>query len=352
MPLQMCISRGFATLLRVIICVATLVLAGLGVMGQPAAYAAPTNPSYPETQDTNTRSSAPKAPRKQLAARVVLGNVPNDIIPQNSNIWKCTCDTDGCWPGCFTVASASIAKYWSQKGFPNLWDGDESGTLTRLRDLFPNLFCYNNVNDDGKPSDSGYEANDVAKGFRTFLAERGYDFTVTPIANASFEQIVAEIDAGRPMIGAFESSPWGSHAATIIGYDTTDGKRVMIVRPNLWSRLDTELQFGLGYGGFGIVTIVPIGATPTNFQTQTDSLITVPLTTTAQPIQLPPAYELVVNDTDPGFSMAGNWAVTDTVGFAGQARGLNTTDPTNFGPQEDTGWAQWTPDLPFDGLCR
>ncbi|NJM39554.1 MAG: hypothetical protein HC853_01655 [Anaerolineae bacterium] len=127
----------------------------LGVMAQPFAYAALIRP---ETHEATAQNSAPKAPRKQLAARVILSDVPNDLIPQPSNMWQCSCDTDGCWPGCFTIASASIAKYWAAKGMPNLWNGDENGTFARLRELFPNLFCYNNVNGrPGKPSDSGYD---------------------------------------------------------------------------------------------------------------------------------------------------------------------------------------------------
>ncbi|NJM39555.1 MAG: hypothetical protein HC853_01660 [Anaerolineae bacterium] len=202
------------------------------------------------------------------------------------------------------------------------------------------------TDDRASPATAATTAFDVATGFRTFLAERGYEFTVTPIPNASFEQVVAEIDAGRPIIGAFESSPWGSHAATIIGYDTTDGKQTMIVRPNLWSRIDTELQFGEGYRGFGIVTVVPAGMTTTP-----DALTPPVQDPSPEPqLQLPPAYELVVNDTDAGFSYVGNWSVTETVGYVGQARALLSTDPSNFGPSEDTGWAQWTPELPFDGL--
>jgi hypothetical protein len=319
-------------------------------MGQPLAYASLIRP---ESQEEIEHSTVPESPRKQLAARVILSDVPNDLIPQPSNMWQCSCDTDGCWPGCFTIASASVAKYWAAKGFANLWNGDENGTFARLRELFPNLFCYNNFNDDGKPSDSGYDAFDVATGFRTFLAERGYEFTVTPIPNATFEQVVAEIDAGRPIIGAFASSPWGSHAATVIGYDTTDGKQVMIVRPNLWSRLDTELNFGEGYSGFGLVTVVPAGvvtALPIQTQTQAQTQTQTDTLTIEPKIQLPPSYEVTVNDTDAGFTFVGNWVVTDTLGQAGQAYAINSTDPTNFGPQEDTGWVRWTPDLPFDGL--
>ncbi len=77
--------------------------------------------------------------------------MPDDIIPGFNNSWQCPCDSDGCWPGCFTVASATLLKYWSQKGFPNLWDGNENGTLARLRELFGHLLCYGNGDANGKP---------------------------------------------------------------------------------------------------------------------------------------------------------------------------------------------------------
>ena len=132
-------SHGFRASFRALSCVA--VIAVLGGMLAPAAYAT-----------VLPARTAPKPAPKPAAqaAREVLPNVPDDLIPQQSNIWKCTCDTDGCWPGCFTIAAASIAKYWSLRGYPNLWNGDENGTFARLRDLFPNLFCYDNINNDGK----------------------------------------------------------------------------------------------------------------------------------------------------------------------------------------------------------
>ena len=291
---------------------------------------------------------------------MVLGEVPNDIVPQNSNIWQCGCDTDGCWPGCFTIASASIAKYWSTRGYPNLWNGDENGTLTRLRSLFPNLVCYNTVSGDGKPSDSGYAIDDVVTGYRTFLTERGYDFSLTAITNPTFEQIKTEIDAGRPIIGAFESSPWGSHAATIIGYDTNRGRQVMIVRPNLWHKIDTELDWGVGYTGFSMVTVVPAGLSALQNQaalslpTQPDATgarAGMPAGASANTAAVQPAtYEGIVDDNEAGFTSSPNWVLTATTGYNSLAHAVASTDPSNFGPKDDTEWARWTPDFPFDGV--
>ncbi len=115
----------------------------------------------------------PSAKRNQPPnpeARVVLDGITAEIVPSDSNIWKCACDTDGCWPGCFTVASATILEYWAKRGYPELWGADTGATLQRLRDLFPNLFCYNNTDNDGQPGESGYDAYDVAKGFNLFIA--------------------------------------------------------------------------------------------------------------------------------------------------------------------------------------
>ena len=265
-------------------------------------------------------------------ARVVLNEVPNDIIPQNSNKWNCSCDSDGCWPGCFTVASATILKYWSQKGFPNLWNGDEDGILIRLRELFPNMLCYGNGDNNGKPGDTGYDAYDVANGLDQYIQEHGYVFTLTPVPNPTFEQVMAEIDAGHPIVGAFAESPWGSHAGTIVGYDTTGGRKVMVVRPNLWQKIDTDLEWGIGYQGFGLVTVNPAS--------DVTGTLAAPQVT----------YEVSVNVNDPGFAGQGSWQTAQGVGINGDARDLTTTDPSNLGPTDDTGWARWNPQLPFDGM--
>ena len=359
-------TRLAASLLRLIACL-TAVVSGVVVpsvvsptTSAPAVFALRFDPEAAQVKSAHVNhTSAQRSAQQQANTRVVIAEVPNDIIPQNSNIWQCSCDTDGCWPGCFTIASASIAKYWAARGFPNLWNGDENGTLARLRELFPNLFCYNTVNGDGKPSDSGYEINDVVKGYRTFLSERGYEFNLTAIAEPTFEQVKAEIDAGRPIIGAFESSPWGSHAATIIGYDTGGGRQVMIVRPNLWHKIDTELDWGVGYAGFAMVTVVPAGLSALQNQaalnppTQGPSSSLMPATTGVPTASLPIpqiSYEMIVDDGEPAFTSSPNWALTYTVGYNDIARSTASTDPTNFGPNDDTEWARWTPDLPFDGI--
>ena len=331
-------NNAFIKALRILACVTVVSVLG-GVVLPPAAYAV--------VMPVPSKAKTALKPAAQ-PSRVVLPGIPDDLIPQQSNIWKCTCDTDGCWPGCFTIASASIAKYWSLRGYPNLWNGDENGTFARLRDLFPNLFCYDNVNDDGKPSESGYDAFDVATGFNTFISERGYRFAITALPGPSFDQIIAEIDAGRPVIGAFSHSPWGSHAATVIGYDTTGGKQVMIVRPNLFNKKDVNLDWNVGYSGFGIVTIIP--------QDLPDLSNVAPITNSAAysqafPVQ-PAPFELIVNDSDPGFSMRGSWTTANGVGYGGELHQRQTTDPTNLGPQDDTAAVTWTPDLPFDGLWQ
>ncbi len=310
---------------------ACLVLALSGVAAP--AFAAPMARELmgPFAQGETPLSAEPQAQPLPTGQRIVLGDVPANLIPQNSNIWQCACDNDGCWPGCFTVASASVLSYWSQHGYPQLWDGNENATLQRLRDLFPNLFCYNNTDDDGQPSDSGYDATDVAKGFDMFVQERGYKFTVKPVYKPTFQQVVKEIDAGRPIIGAFGISPWGSHAGTIIGYDTTGGKQVMIVRPNLLNKPDTELEWGVGYGEFGLVTVSPKAG-------ETEEAINPNLN-----------LQVMVNDADSSFSMVGNWTYYN-VGFGGESRYVMTTDPSNLGPRDATAIAKWAPALPADGI--
>jgi len=267
------------------------------------------------------------------SARKILPNIPTDLVPAYETLWKCACDSDGCWPGCFTLASASVLKYWSQKAYPNLWPyrgvEDENNGLIRLRELFPNLLCFGNGNGNGQPGDSGYDAFDVATGLRQWTVEHGYRFVITPVPSPSFEQIMAEIDAGRPVIGAFGQSPWGSHAGTIIGYDTSKKRQVMIVRPNLPDKADTELEWGIGYQEFGIVTVAPGGAGGEELA----------------PAQM--VFDVVVGANDPGFSAAGDWRDAGGLGHAGAARFAPIIDG---GPTADeSAFARWTPQIPFDG---
>ncbi len=320
------------TFFRLLLVVAVFAVASIPI---PAAYASlnVTNPGS-LYRLVGIRESA----AHMQNARVLLSGVPDDIIPTNSTIWNCSCSTSGCWPGCFTIAAASIMKYWSQKGYPDLWNGDENGILARLRQLFPNMLCYGGS--PGKPSDVGYDAFDVATGLSAYIKEHGYRFTLQPIVSPTFEQVVAEIDAGHPIIGSFAESPWGSHAAAIVGYDTTGGRRVMVVRPNLWKKLDMDLQWDVGYKGFGLVTIIP-GVTGTAAGSPN---------ALAAPAQPAVTYEVAVGTQDPGFSVQGDWQSLPGAGLSGDARWVQTTDPSNLGPTDDTATASWKPQLPYDGL--
>jgi len=193
----------------------------------------------------------------QREGRLVLDGVTDGLVPNAANRWNCACDTDGCYPGCFPIAAATVMDYWSQRGYPALWNDDARALLAELRGFFPNLFCYDNVNDDGRPGEAGFEAFDVAKGLDLFVRQRGFRFKIRAVPAPTFEFIVAELDAGRPVIGAFGRSPWGSHAGTIIGYDATDGRRVLVVRPNLPGKPDTDLEWGVGYSDFGVIAVEP-----------------------------------------------------------------------------------------------
>lgn len=261
--------------------------------------------------------------------RVALRNLPTDLIPDGENKWNCTCDSDGCWPGCFTIATATILKYWAQNGFPNLWNGNENATLIRLRELFPNMLCYGNGNNNGRPGDTVFDAADVAGGFTKFITEKGYNFTVTPVFEPSFDDIRGEIDAGRPVIGVYGESPWGSHAGTIIGYDTRNARKVMIVRPNLPGKPDVDLEWGVGYAGFGLVKVTP-GILRGTYQ-------------------IPPkaAFEVLVDDRDSGYVQYGDWTAEEGLGLGGTSRRHASAEPSIT---EDTAWAEWTPTLPYDGM--
>jgi hypothetical protein len=323
-------SWRFRILFRLVL---TLILTGTSTAYRVSPlFAEKVKPRTPGLE-SHAVSKSERAQTLQEDARVVLDGLTANIVPDSSNLWQCACDTDGCFPGCFTIASATILDYWATRGYPKLWDGETNATLQRLRDLFPNLFCYDNVDNDGKPGESGYDAFDVARGFNIFIEERGYRFKITPIPSPSFEQIRAEIDAGRPLIGAFGASPWGSHAGTIIGYDTTGGRQVMIVRPNLAGKIDTELVWGRGYGSFGVVTIEPTGEV-------SEAAATAQRDITVQ-----------IDDFDPGFVLKGDaWETREGFGVNGASRSVLTTDPSNLGPLDDTATARWTPNLPYDGM--
>ncbi|HEY3290812.1 MAG TPA: PA14 domain-containing protein, partial [Anaerolineae bacterium] len=326
--------RGRHFFFRILACVAAVAVSLLPV---PVAYA---NYSVTIPGKYLNPEWLPERNRHDENVRVTLTGVPDDMIPNSSNKWNCDCSTSGCWPGCFTLASASIMKYWSQKGYPTLYNGDENAVLVRLRQLFPNMLCYGNGDTSGKPSDVGYDAFDVATGLMQYTRANGYVFTARAIPEPTFTQIMDEIDAGRPVIGAFAESPWGSHAGTIVGYDTTNGRKIMIVRPNLWKKLDMDIEWGVGYKGFGIVTVLP--------PYPTSNTRNAAKTETAVKPQI--NVELVVGTKDAGFAAQGNWQLNDNVGLNGDARSHITTDPSNLGPTDDTGWARWTPDIPYDGV--
>jgi hypothetical protein len=270
--------------------------------------------------------------QQQQGKRVVLPDIPENVFPASSNVWKCSCDTDGCWPGCFTVAAASVMEYWATKGYPQLWNGNVDDTLFRLRDLFPNLLCYGNGNGNNKPGDTGYDAYDVAAGLREFVSQRGYTFKLVPIATPTYEAIVREIDSGRPVIGAFAESPWGSHAGTIIGYDTTDGVRRIIVRPNFLNKQDAVMKWNSGeYQGFSMVTIEPVS----------------PIDAAMDP---PPSnFSITVNDRDAGFTSQGKWQKTIGFGFGSEAHSIWSAN-IDGAVKDDTAAVRWSPDLPYDGL--
>ncbi len=294
-----------------------LLLSALGVMGllvaQPAAALVPT----------------------QVAGRrVVLGGVPNDLVPNASNIWKCSCDNDGCWPGCFTVATAVVLKYWANKGYSNAWDGsDDNGGLFKLREAFPNLLCYGNGNSNGKPGETGYDAYDVAGGLQRWMEPRGYNFKFTAIVDPSFEDLQREIDSGRPIIGAFGESPWGSHAGTVVGYDTTGGVKKMIVRANYANYPDIAMPWlGSGYRGFSMVTMEPLSAR--------ERLVDLPSLN----------FDFVVHNRDEAFERRGDWAFTLGYGLDGNALSIWTATTESADSDEDPAWVRWSPEIPHDGM--
>jgi hypothetical protein len=154
-----------------------------------------------------------------------------------------------CWVGCHPAAGASIMRYWNDRGYPGL--GTNADTI------MVDLHYHMNTNECGATT----RPNSTA-GIESYTASKGHTFDATCYSThlgcsgqpPSFQQLVTEIDAGRPPIVAFNG-----HAYTGIGYDTNG--QIAILNSNLgndprrvsWSLIASYT----GNLAAGIITIHP-----------------------------------------------------------------------------------------------
>ncbi|MCP4650177.1 MAG: PEP-CTERM sorting domain-containing protein [PVC group bacterium] len=150
--------------------------------------------------------------------------------------------------GCSPTAAGSVFGYWDVKGYSNLFDANGWENIrwtVNVQDQIsspahnakydsdpddPNLptppytsiadFMYTSVDPRGYGGTYGSEIDD---GFEDYAAYRGYDFVSWRVGFGSFSwnDFVAEIDAGCPMLFSVDSDGDGSvdHSVPVFGYD-------------------------------------------------------------------------------------------------------------------------------------
>lgn len=154
-----------------------------------------------------------------------------------------------CWVGCHPAAGSSIMKYWSDHGYGGLGSNTDA--------IMVSLHQYMNTDQCGATT-----RPNSAAGIASYAASNGHNVDTSCISThwgcngqaPTFQQLVDEIDAGRPVILAFNG-----HANTGIGYDT-DGQ-IAVLNSNLgsdpryvpWS----EIASYTGNAAAGIIIIHP-----------------------------------------------------------------------------------------------
>lgn len=148
--------------------------------------------------------------------------------------------------GCSPTAAANVLGFWDGMGYSNLFsaEGDDlyltANVAEQISSSAHNL-KYDSTPDDYSlphPADTSIadfmhtsegsriygqtSLTDVASGIRTYANYRGYsDWTVFN-ASVTFESLIAEIDAGRPLLGYVSTTGLqANHSVSIIGYDTS-----------------------------------------------------------------------------------------------------------------------------------
>jgi len=202
--------------------------------------------------------------------------------------------------GCGPTAAAAVLGYWDLHGYDNLFaaSGDDVYWTDNVKDEISSP--AHNAKYDPSPDDANYPTppmTSIADWFRTsvdpqdygwsylayaddafigYSAYRGYTFNswYESVAKGVFtwEDLVGEIDAGRPMMFLVDSSGDGTtdHFVPVLGYDDrgTDGLWYGCYSTSIFGELENVLwkqfrpmsnayEWGVGYGVFAQPEPIP-----------------------------------------------------------------------------------------------
>jgi len=139
--------------------------------------------------------------------------------PSSTHVTSAACGAyypgDGhCWNGCSPTAAAVILNYWKENGYGDIYANLVDNMVQAMVDLRE----YMGTNECGTTLGVDNQVN----GIENYALARGFTFDAEAIYNPTFDRLVQEIDAGRPV---FVSD--GGHSFVCKGYDT-NGQKLFI----------------------------------------------------------------------------------------------------------------------------
>lgn len=139
--------------------------------------------------------------------------------PSSTHVTSAACGAyypgDGyCWNGCSPTAAAVILNYWKENGYADIY----ASLVDNMVQAMVDLRGYMGTNECGTTLGVDNQVN----GIENYALARGFTFDVEAIYNPTFDRLVQEIDAGRPV---FVSN--GGHSFICKGYDT-NGQQLLI----------------------------------------------------------------------------------------------------------------------------
>ncbi len=203
--------------------------------------------------------------------------------------------------GCGPTAVASVLGYWDLQGYEDLFDasGADVYLTANVRDQISSP--AHNAKYDPTPDDPNLPVppkDSIASWFGTSMdplqygwsylsktddafegygAYRGYDMDSWYRRYASgfgWSDLVAEVDAGRPMVFLVDSSGNGKtdHFVPVFGYDDRGGEGLYYAMYTTWSEgesvvwerfrpMSSSYRWGVGYGVYAVPEPIPEPAT-------------------------------------------------------------------------------------------
>jgi hypothetical protein len=139
--------------------------------------------------------------------------------PSSTHVTSAACGAyypgDGhCWNGCSPTAAAVILNYWKENGYVNIY----ASLVDNMVQAMVDLRGYMGTNECGTTLGVDNQVN----GIENYALARGFAFDAEAIYDPTFDRLVQEIDAGRPV---FVSN--GGHSFVCKGYDT-NGQQLLI----------------------------------------------------------------------------------------------------------------------------